>query len=270
MTVKSSKVKNFLSWWVSTVLKSFLLTSASCHLVLPYIIRPILHMPKSVPKIIYQSPEFDRSIFSRYFSVSKKSVHSFWHWASLIDLSSLFNINPCSFKNRYNPWWKSSWRTSRCCFSFGSACNRKCFVFVVEVSCSLSSYSLSIKSVTNLFNPWEILNCLWSQIQFLFPLHVYFAGRWLWLQIRVQFWCSLESNLSGQLICRLVETHTHDMSLVLQNFRTRQYVLSWKFVRLPLFSGIMHQYKLLSIDLVVKGFPSVLCASAIDVLVQES
>ena len=31
--------------------------------------------------------------------------------------------------------------------------NANISVFVSEVSCSLSSYSLSIKSVTNLFNP---------------------------------------------------------------------------------------------------------------------
>ena len=31
--------------------------------------------------------------------------------------------------------------------------NANTSVFVVEVSCSLSSYSLSIKSVTNLFRP---------------------------------------------------------------------------------------------------------------------
>ena len=47
----------------------------------------------------------------------------------------------------------------------------------------------------------------------------------LGLPIRVQFWCSLESNLSGQLICRLVITYTHDMSLILQIVRTRQYVV---------------------------------------------
>ena len=40
------------------------------------------------------------------------------------------------------------------------------------------------------------------------------------------FWCSLESNLSGQLICRLVVTKTHDMSMALQIVRTRQKVLS--------------------------------------------
>ena len=35
-------------------------------------------------------------------------------------------------------------------------------VFVVEISCSSSSYSLSIKSVTNLFRSWEILIHEWE------------------------------------------------------------------------------------------------------------
>ena len=40
------------------------------------------------------------------------------------------------------------------------------------------------------------------------------------------FWCSLESNLSGQLIFHLLVKYTHDMSLALQIVRTRQYVMS--------------------------------------------
>ena len=50
MTLKSSKVKNFSSWRVSPVLKSFILDSASCHFALPHFIRPILRILKSVPE----------------------------------------------------------------------------------------------------------------------------------------------------------------------------------------------------------------------------
>ena len=39
----------------------------------------------------------------------------------------------------------------------------------------------------------------------------------------------LESNLSGQLICHLVVTYTHDMSLALQIVRTPQYVFVMKY-----------------------------------------
>ena len=129
MILESSEVKNFLSWRVSTVLKYFLVASACCHLALPYIIRPILRILKFIPKIILQSPEFYRTIFSsRYFSVSKKSVYSFCHWVSLIELSSWFNIHPFSFKNMYCPWrWARSGRSSRFCSSLWSACKRKYF-----------------------------------------------------------------------------------------------------------------------------------------------
>ena len=40
--------------------------------------------------------------------------------------------------------------------------NANTSVFVSEVSCSLTSYSLSIISVTNLFKPWEILTHEWE------------------------------------------------------------------------------------------------------------
>ena len=63
MSLKSSEMKNFLSWRISTVLKPFLVSSASCHCALPHVIRPTLSVLKFIPKIIYQSPEFDRSIF---------------------------------------------------------------------------------------------------------------------------------------------------------------------------------------------------------------
>ena len=44
---------------------------------------------------------------------------------------------------------------------------------------------------------------------------MYLASNWLWLPTWVQFWYSLESNLSGQLIFHLVVKCTHDMSLFL-------------------------------------------------------
>ena len=102
-------------------------------------------------------------------------------------------------------------------------------------------------------------NCLRSQILILISTPL--TCDWLGLPMQVPFWCSPESNLSGQLIFHLVVKCTHDMSLAL---------LSCSTFRLQLFSGILHQYTFLSMDLVVAAFPLVLCASAIDFLVQES
>ena len=55
--------------------------------------------------------------------------------------------------------------------------------------------------------------------------------------IRAQFWCSLESDLSGQMIFHLLVKYAHDVSLALQTLRTRQCALLWCIVRQPL-SGI--------------------------------
>ena len=46
MTLKSSEIKKFLSWRISTVLKSFLVSSASCHCTLSHFIRPMLRSHK--------------------------------------------------------------------------------------------------------------------------------------------------------------------------------------------------------------------------------
>ena len=104
----------------------------------------------------------------------------------------------------------------------------------------------------------------------LFDKFDYSEKRLLQRSSRVQFWCSLESNLSGKLNFHLVAKCAHDMSLALQIVRTRQCALSWSIVRFQLFSRILHQYKSWSIHLVVEAFPLVLCASATDFLVQES
>ena len=60
--------------------------------------------------------------------------------------------------------WVQFLQMSRLKYAFDRLAKASSFVFnanssgfVSEVSCSLSSYSLSIKSVTNLFNPCEIL-----------------------------------------------------------------------------------------------------------------
>ena len=48
MTLKCSEITNFLSWRDSTILYCFLVASASCHLALPHIIRPMLRVLKFV------------------------------------------------------------------------------------------------------------------------------------------------------------------------------------------------------------------------------
>ena len=87
-------------------------------------------------------------------------------------------------------------------------------------------------------------SCLCSQIQFWFPLHVHLANNWLWLPIRVQFWCSLESNLSGQLdLSSRGEVYARHVTGSANCKNSSVYFVMKKIVRLQLFSGILHQYK---------------------------
>ena len=90
-------------------------------------------------------------------------------------------------------------------------------VFVSEVSCSLSSYSVSRRNS----DPWVrivFVNRFNSHYHSIFALQV--ASK-LWLPTRVQFWCSPESNLLVQMSFHLLAKCTRDMSLVLYNARTR-------------------------------------------------
>ena len=81
MTLKSSETKNFLSCWISTILKSFLVSSACCRCTLPHFVRPMLRSHKIVPKITLISPEFNRSIiFSAKITMTKKSDQLLRHW----------------------------------------------------------------------------------------------------------------------------------------------------------------------------------------------
>ena len=93
--------------------------------------------------------------------MTKKSSQSFCHWVSEMRLSSWLNISPNSFTKKGTVLVDE--QAEVCLRGFALAFDRlvkastfvfnaKSSDFVSEVSCSLS-YSLSIKSMTNLFNP---------------------------------------------------------------------------------------------------------------------
>ena len=83
--------------------------------------------------------------------------------------------------------------------------------------------------------------------------------------MRAQSWCSLESNFLVQMYLRLLAKCTHDKPLNLWMVRILQCLSSWNTVRLQLWSGILHQYKIRSLYLVVKTFQFVLYIFAVDV-----
>ena len=88
--------------------------------------------------------------------MSKKSVYSFCHWVSLIELSSWFGSISIHILSRIGEVREDEQVVEGllgCALALYRLANANISVFVSEVSCSLSSYFLSIKSVTNLFRP---------------------------------------------------------------------------------------------------------------------
>ena len=61
MTLRSSEVQD-CSWRISTILVSFLVSFSSCHAPLPLIVRPLRTVWEMFLKIIFHSPEMNRSI----------------------------------------------------------------------------------------------------------------------------------------------------------------------------------------------------------------
>ena len=179
----------------------------------------------------------------------KKSIQPFCHCVRQIGLSSWFNISPFSFKNMYSPWrWASSWRSSRFCFSLGSACKRKYFLprcgdllLVVVVLLVDQVCDQFVQSMRNSDPQVRIVfaHRFNSDFHSMFALQVTGYD----FQHGPKFLCCLEFILSGQLICRLVVTCTHHMPLILWIVSILQCVLSWSVVRLQLLSEILHQYK---------------------------
>ena len=108
--------------------------------------------------------------------------------------------------------WASSGKSSRFCFSLWSACiceyirfQRKCFRLrlrgILLVVVVLLVDQVCDQLVQSMKNSDPLMRIVFVyRFFFLFPLHIYLARRWLWLLTRAQFWFSLESNLSCEMI----------------------------------------------------------------------
>ena len=175
-----------------------------------------------VPKIIFESPEFNRSIFfSKKLNMTKKRTHLCWHWVSDGRMIFKLNISPSSFPDGYSSgWWARRSTPLWFCFSIWSTNKSKYMRFEREffwVFCSLlSSYSVD-QVVTDLFNPWEILTHEWVLSLFndsIPNFHPYsLASYWLCLLTRAQFVCSLESKPFGSHDFSYLGKVYHDMPL---------------------------------------------------------
>ena len=134
MTLESSEVQN-CSWRIRTKLKSFLASSSSCHAAPPLYIRPMMSEYKMILKMIFYSPENNRSIiFSGKTSMTKKMNQFLWHWKIGTRIILWFNICPSSFPNRYSSWGWAGRKTSLWfCFGLWSACKSKYIRFQRKV-----------------------------------------------------------------------------------------------------------------------------------------
>ena len=162
MTLNSSEIKTFLSWRVSTILKSSLVASASLHLALPPKI--ILFSRNQAHHLLLEVIDHDEEENSIFFVIGKARLHRV---PGSISVHLLSHISTVLAEEQAEVGLRGV------ALAFGRLAKASTFIFnanssdfVSEVSCSLSSYSLSIKSVTNLFNPWEILPHKWESSLF--------------------------------------------------------------------------------------------------------
>ena len=170
MTLKISEIKNFLSWRFSTILKYLLVASISCHFALFHQtniessqIRPedyLFNLQNSIaPSSSRCNCPCRRRVFSLFatgyawldWALGSISVYNLTRIGTVL-VNEQAEVGLLGFALAFDRLAKAN------TFVFNASAS----VFVSEVSCSLSSYSLSIKSVTNLFNPWEILTHEWE------------------------------------------------------------------------------------------------------------
>ena len=174
MTLKSSEIKNFLSWRVSTILTSCLVASASCHLALPHIIRPTLRVLKlcaedhlSVSRI--RSPHLLVEVILRAEEVFSllATGYAWSNWApGTTSINVLSRIRKVLEDEQV-----------QFCFSLWSACICKYFrlrcgslLLVVVVLFRRSSLWPTCSMNDKICPTSE--NCLSLQIKFWFPLRV--------------------------------------------------------------------------------------------------
>ena len=259
MDMKSSEVEN-RSWWISTMLVSFLVSSSSCNAFQPLVVRPMMTMLEMFLKIVFNSPEFNRAIvFFSYCCMSKKMDQFLRHWnigydcfPGLTSVQVLFPIGIVLVeKPASSRLCGFALAIDRCAKSLVSNFNEYSLNWTSEVSCSLM-----FKFVTNLSDPWEIPTQEWELS--LFTDLILIPNPCSPGKQQVEFWCFLESNLLVSMLLRLLAMCTHDKPTNLWIVRTIQCLSSWSTVRFQQHSVILHPYTIYLICLVVITFRFVL------------
>ena len=144
----------------------FFCFSSSCHAALSLFVRSMLTIQKKILKMIFNSPEFNRSIIvSRQTSMTKKMDQFLRHWIIGEGMFSWFNISPSSFPNRYcSLGWADRSTSLWICYSLWSACKVSCIQFYrIFFELYLWGFLLVVVQVcVNLIKSWEILSHEWK------------------------------------------------------------------------------------------------------------
>ena len=274
MTLKSSEIHDY-SWRISTVLVSLLVSSSSCHALLPLVVRPMRTIREMFLKILFNSPELNRSIiFSMYLDFhdeEDESISSICHNRRVnippgsTSVQILFPIGIvlveepagsllCGFALAFDRHAKS----------FASNFHAYSSSWTSGISCSLL-----FKFITNLFDPWEILTQEW--VLSLFTDIILISTPYLPCKQQVAI-----SNTGPILVFPWIHPFGCDASSSLGSVvplheivRILQCLSSWNTVRLQQHSEILHPYKICSICLVVIAFQFVLHTVAIEDLCEQ-
>ena len=161
-------------------------------------------------------------------TMTKKSTQLFWHWVSYWRIIFWLNVSPLSLSNRYSSCGWAGRSTTLCfCFRNWSARKSKYIRFQRKIfDLHLRGFLLVVvvflvvalvcdQFIQAMRNPDPRVRIVFFKDSILVPTPYYLVDSWLWFSIRAQFWCSLESNFSGQMVLHLLAKCTHDKPLTL-------------------------------------------------------
>ena len=153
MTFKSLEIYDF-SVRNSTVLVSLLVSSSSCHALLPLVVRPMRTVREMFLKILINSPALNRSIIFSMHLISMTKKNQFLRNFMIGErIFSWFNIGPRSLPNR-NCSWRRAGRFSSLCFALAFDRHAKSFASssnssqtcLIHVKSSLFTYIILIST----------------------------------------------------------------------------------------------------------------------------
>ena len=165
MSLKSSEINN-CSWIISTVLEYPFYSSSCCQTCIPSIVRPMNRLWELILKIFFNSLEMNRSVFfSMHLLWMTKKKRYFLRYLIFRERNFPGSISIQFLLSKGTILGEEPAGSLLCGFAFAFDWHANSFALSFNAySSSWSSgiyVSLLLKSVTNLFKPWEILTQEW-------------------------------------------------------------------------------------------------------------